>query len=108
MDPKDLDTGLELLRRPKKSAHLTVTARPGRWTLNAVGRWIGERADLDPVTFANAVNPSYSRVDVAAKWRATRWLSPHAPGGDVADEENNAALGFPRPGRALSAGLAFD
>ena len=30
MDPKDLDTGLELLRRPKKTAHLTLTARPGR------------------------------------------------------------------------------
>jgi vitamin B12 transporter len=108
MDPRDLDTGLELLRRPKKSAHLTVTARPGRWTLNAVGRWIGERVDFDPVTFANAANPSYTRLDVAAKWRAYSWLSPYARIENVADEKYSAALGFPSPGRTVIGGLAFD
>jgi len=108
MNPKDLDTGLELLRRPKKSAHITVTARPGRWTLNTVGRWIGERADLDPVTFANAVNPSYTRVDVAAKWQAYSWLSPYARVENVADAHYSAALGFPSPGRTMIGGLAFD
>jgi len=108
MDPKNLDTGLELLRRPKKSAHLAVTARPGRWTLSAVGRWIGERQDLDPVTFGNAVNPSYTRVDVAAKWRAYDWLSPYARVENVADEHYSAALGFPSPGRTVIGGLAFD
>ncbi|HEV7504080.1 MAG TPA: TonB-dependent receptor [Thermoanaerobaculia bacterium] len=108
MDPKNLDTGLELLRRPKKSAHLAVTARPGRWTLSAVGRWIGEREDLDPVTFGNAVNPSYTRFDVAAKWRAYSWLSPYARVENVADETYSAALGFPSPGRTLIGGLAFD
>jgi vitamin B12 transporter len=108
MDPKDLDTGLELLRRPKRSAHLTVTARPGRWTLSAVGRWIGEREDLDPVTFANAVNPSYTRVDVAARWQAYRWLSPYARVENAADEKYSAALGFPSPGRTWIGGLAFD
>ena len=108
MDPKNLDTGLELLRRPKKSAHLAVTARPGRWTLSAVGRWIGERQDLDPVTFGNAVNPSYTRVDVAAKWRAYDWLSPYARVENVADEKYSAALGFPSPGRTVIGGLAFD
>lgn len=108
MDPKNLDTGLELLRRPKKSAHLAVTTRPGRWTLSAVGRWIGERQDLDPVTFGNAVNPSYTRVDIAAKWRAYDWLSPYARVENVADEKYSAALGFPSPGRTVIGGLAFD
>jgi len=108
MDPKDLDTGLELLRRPKRSAHLALTARPGRWTLNAVTRWIGERADFDPVTFARTVNPSYARLDLAAKWRARDWLSPYARVENVADEKYSAALGFPSPGRTVIGGLAFD
>ena len=108
MDPKDLDTGLELLRRPKKTAHLTLTARPGHWTLNAVTRWIGERADFDPVTFASTVNPSYTRVDLAAKWRARDWLSPYVRVENVADEKYSAALGFPSPGRTVIGGLAFD
>jgi vitamin B12 transporter len=105
---EDLDTGLELLRRPKRSANLILTARPGAWTLNLVGRYVGERADFDPVTFARTVNPSYTRADLAARWRALPWLSPYARVENVADRRYSEALGFPSPGRTVIGGLALD
>jgi len=108
LETEDLDTGLELLRRPKKSASLVLTARPGDWTLNLVGRYVGERPDVDPVTFTRTVNPSYTRFDVAARWHALAWLSPYARIENLADREYSQALGFPAPGRTVIGGLAFD
>jgi vitamin B12 transporter len=108
LDSEDLDTGLELLRRPKQSANLVLTARPGPWTLSLVTRYVGNRADVDPVTFQRATNPSYTRIDVAARWHALPWLSPYARLENAADETYSAALGFPSPGRTLIGGVALE
>ena len=108
LDTQDLGTGLELLRRPKRSANLILTARPGDWTVNLVGRYVGDRADLDPATFARTVNPSYVRTDLAGRWRARPWLSPYARVENLADRRYSTALGFPSPGRTWIGGLAFD
>jgi vitamin B12 transporter len=108
LDTEDLATGLELLRRPRRSANAVLTARPGGWTLSLVGRYVGERADVDPVTFARTVNPSYTRFDVAARWKALSWLSPYARVENVGDQAYRQALGFPSPGRTLIGGLTFD
>lgn len=108
LDTEDLATGLELLRRPKRSANAVLTARPGDWTLSLVGRYVGDRADLDPVTFERTVNPSYTRLDVAARWKALSWLSPYARVENVTDKKYSQALGFPSPGRTLIGGLSFD
>ncbi|HEX9944721.1 MAG TPA: TonB-dependent receptor [Thermoanaerobaculia bacterium] len=108
LDAEDLDTGLELLRRPEQSANLVLTAQPGPWTLSLVGRYVGDRADVDPVTFERAENPSYVRIDLAARWRALPWLSPYARLENAADEQYGAALGFPSPGRTLIGGVAVE
>jgi vitamin B12 transporter len=108
LDTEDLDTGLDLLRRPRQSATLVLTARPGPWTLSLVGRYVGDRDDLDPVTFQRATNPSYTRLDLAARWQALPWLSPYARVENVADEKYSAALGFPSPGRTVIGGVAFE
>ncbi|MFL6235732.1 MAG: TonB-dependent receptor domain-containing protein, partial [Thermoanaerobaculia bacterium] len=108
LDTEDLATGLELLRRPKRSANLVVSARPGPWTLSLAGRYVGDRADVDPVTFARAESPGYTRFDLAARWKALSWLSPYARVENVADKDYSQALGFPAPGRTLIGGLSFD
>ncbi len=108
LDAVDLDTDLPLLRRPKRSSNLILTLRPGAWTFNAVGRWVGERPDVDPVTFATTVNPSFFRVDLAAQWKATQHLSPYARVENVADRAYDEVLGFPSPGRTWIGGLAVD
>lgn len=108
LDTEDLDTGLELLRRPKESAALVLTARPGDWTFNLEGRYVGERADVDPVTFGRTGNPSYVRLDAAARWRMLDWLAPYARLENAADKEYQEVLGFPTPGRTFVGGLAVD
>ncbi|HEX4498327.1 MAG TPA: TonB-dependent receptor [Thermoanaerobaculia bacterium] len=108
LNTEDQDTGLELLRRPKRSANLILTARPGAFTLNAVERYVGNRADADPITFARTTNPGYTRLDLAARWRARTWLSPYARVENVADRRYSEALGFPSTGRTVIGGVSFN
>lgn len=106
LEAVNLDTGRDLLRRPRESASVVVTVRPGAWSLNATGRWVGERDDFDPATGATVVNPGYLRLDLAARWQATRRLAPYARVENAADREYDEVLGFPAPGRTVVGGLA--
>ncbi len=108
MDTEDEDTGLELLRRPKKSSNVIVTARPADWTFNLEGRWVGDRPDVDPLTFGRAENPSFLRVDLAARWRVLPWLAPSVRVENAADEEYQEVLGYPSPGRTWIGGVAVE
>lgn len=108
METEDRATGLELLRRPEWSSALLLTARPGDWTFNLEGRYVGERPDVDPVTFGRTENPDYLRVDLAARWKAFDRLAPYARLNNVADEEYEEVLGYPAPGRTLIGGVALE
>jgi vitamin B12 transporter len=108
LEAEDRISGLELLRRPEKSSNLVLSVRPGDWTLNVEGRYVGERPDVDPVTFGRAENPDYLRVDLAARWKALSWLAPYARLQNVADEEYQEVLGYPAPGRTLIGGVAVE
>jgi vitamin B12 transporter len=108
LDAEDRDTGLPLLRRPKRAGNLVLTARPGVWTFNVEGRWVGDRPDVDPVTFARSESPSFARVDLAAKWKATQRFSPYARVENAADREYSEVLGFPSPGRTWIGGVAVE
>ena len=108
METEDLSTGLELFRRPEWSSALLLTARPGDWTLNLEGRYVGERPDVDAVTFQRTENPDYVRVDLAARWKALGWLAPYARLQNAADEEYEEVLGYPAPGRTLIGGVAVE
>jgi vitamin B12 transporter len=108
LETENLDTGEPLLRRPEESANLVLTARPADWTLNLETRYVGERPDIDESTFSRAMNPSYVRVDLAAQWQATQRFAPYARVENVADEEYEAVLGYPSPGRTWIGGLAVD
>jgi vitamin B12 transporter len=108
LDAEDRDTGLPLLRRPKRSGNLVLTARPGRWMFNLEGRWVGERPDVDPVTFGRSESPSYLRTDLAARWRLTERFSPYARVENAADRDYAEVLGFPSPGRTWIGGVAIE
>src|SRR6185295_9045279 len=108
LDAEDLDAGTPLQRRPKHSASLLLTARPGDWIFNLQGRYVGTRPQLDEVTFAIRDNPSYVRFDAAARWRALPWLSPYARVENLADKQYEDVLRYPTPGRTLIGGVAID
>lgn len=101
-DPEDLESGEQLLRRPEEKADAVLTFRPAEaWTVNAVGRYVGERPD-----FGEALE-SYTTFDLAASFRATRALEPYARVENVLDEEYREVAGFPAPGRTWVVGLGL-
>jgi len=108
LEAVDQTTDLDLLRRPRWSANLLLTARPGPWTFNFTGRYVGERADLDPVSGARSSNPGFVRLDVAASRRALPWLSPYVRIENLADRRYAEVLGYPSPRRTLIGGVAMD
>lgn len=105
LETEDLETGLPLLRRPKRTSNLVATFYPEPFTVNATLRYVGERADIDPITFVRSANDGYLRLDLAAEWRVTGRIAPYARIENVADEEYAEALGFPAPGRTFVGGL---
>ncbi|HTQ79210.1 MAG TPA: TonB-dependent receptor [Thermoanaerobaculia bacterium] len=106
LDAKDEETGLALLRRPRQSGSLVVSLTPQRFTFSLTERFVGDRPDVDPVTFENRTNPGYQRLDLAASYQALPWLAPYARVENVADRAYAEALGFPAPGRTVIGGVA--
>jgi len=107
LDTEDLATGLALLRRPRKSANLVLALTPGaRWTVAWTERYVGDRPDVDAITFERRTSPGYLRTDLAASYALKPWLSPYARVENLTDRRYAEALGFPAPGRTLIGGLA--
>ena len=105
LDTEDLATGEELLRRPAESASVLVSLTPDRFLVTLATRWVGERDDLDPLSFARARNDDYWVADAAVTWQASGRLAPFARIENLSDESYEEVLGFPAPGRTLIAGL---
>lgn len=108
VEAEDQTTGQALLRRPKESGSLSVTLRPGDWLLSALLNYVGDRTDVDPVTFVSAENPGYSVLDLAAHWKREGFWQPYARVENALDEAYEPALGFPAPDRTWVGGLRFD
>ena len=107
LDAEDLDSDEPLLRRPRESSNLVVTYSPRDFSLNLTARYVGDREDVDPISFARAVNESYTRVDLAGRWQALERLAPYLRIENVTDESYQEALGFPAPGITLIGGLTL-
>lgn len=106
LETEDLETGQVLLRRPRESSNLVVSYAPDGWSTNLTGLYVGDREDVDPITFDRTVNEAYFRLDVAARWRPGTRLAPYARIENLLGEEYQPALGFPAPGRTLVVGVA--
>lgn len=106
LDAEDRATGEPLLRRAKRSASLLLGLTPKSWSFALSGRYVGERADVDPVTFGRTENPSYLRFDLSARYAGWSKFEPFARVDNLADREYEEALGFPAPGRTWVGGVA--
>lgn len=71
------------------------------WTVNAVGRYVGARAD-----FGRDL-PSHTVLDLAASYRWTEHLAPRLRLENALDEEYEEVAGFPAPERTWVLGLAL-
>ena len=101
LDTEDLSTGEPLLRRPEWSSSLTLLYRAGDWTADLVGRYVGERLDLESLEL-----PSYSTLETGVSWAVSDTFAPYGRLVNLLDEEYEEAAGFPAPGRTVVGGLA--
>lgn len=107
LDAEDLVAEVPLLRRPEQSSNLVVAYSPRAWSLSLTGRYVGDRDDVDPITFERAINDGYVRFDLAGRWQAIEWLAPYMRVENLTDEDYMEALGFPAPGITLIGGISL-
>jgi len=107
LEAEDRGTGLDLLRRPSESSTLVAGWTPSRWSLSAVARYVGDRDDVDPVTFGRAESDSFTTVDLSARWNWSERFSPYARVENLFDREYDEVLGFPAPGQTWIGGIAL-
>jgi vitamin B12 transporter len=110
--PIDRSTRQPLLRRPK---HLGTAAAiyqfGGRYSVAATALFVGERPDLDPVTFTTVKNGGYAKVDLAASavlaegWGSLRSLRLTAKIENLLDKQYEEVLGFPSLGLTYLVGV---
>ena len=101
--PRDLDSGQALLRRParKLAATLGWTA-PGGQVLSLEGLAAGPRAE-----FGGAL-PGYGLLSAGLRWPLRRSLALDARVENLLDHDYSLAAGFTTPGRSLLLRLRWD
>ncbi len=103
---EDLATGDPLLRRPENGASLGFSWMPvPELSLSPRLLYVGPRADADPLTGDPVEDPSYLRVDLVARWQATRNLAPYLRMINLTNHAYEEAAGYPAAGRLVTGGL---
>lgn len=107
LDARDTANDVPLLRRPEWSGHLVLLGSRGRWSGSLAAVAVGERDDVDPVTYRRTANPGYARVDLGVRYEATRGATPYVRIENALDRAYEEVLGFPARGRTAVAGVAL-
>jgi vitamin B12 transporter len=94
-----------LPRRPRHRAYLAATARPRKNLLATLrATLVGERPDVDPLTYQPSRNPAYVRLDAYVRRDFGRY-APFVRLDNLADKTYEEADGYPAPGRRFALGL---
>ncbi|MCB1037243.1 MAG: TonB-dependent receptor, partial [Acidobacteria bacterium] len=107
LNAEDESTGKALARRPRESGSFHLVYRPAEASLSLIALYVGRRPDLDPVTFEDTTNGSYTRLDLAARWQRWQQFQPYGRVENLVDEDYDEALGFPAPGRTFVGGVSW-
>ena len=107
LEARDELANRPLLRRPEESASLVVTRRMAVSSYALTASYVGDRPDVDPVTFGRAVNEAYFKLDLAGEYRGFDRWRPYARLENALDESYQEALGFPAVPRSLIGGLSI-
>jgi vitamin B12 transporter len=108
LDAKDRDTGLRLERRPEHRGSVSVDWKiRDDVSVDVIALFVGPRADSDFSTYPSTrvSLPSYTKLDLALRWRASKKLELYGRVENFLDERYEEVSGFPTLGRALTAGF---
>jgi vitamin B12 transporter len=103
-NPRDLDTGKQLVRRAKRHATLAADTRLGGWKLGAEAQFSGQRFD-DPAN--TTVLAGYSLFNLSASTPIAKDWTLLARLDNVADKQYELARTYATTGRTLYVGVKW-
>ena len=103
-NPRDLDTGRQLVRRAKRHAMLAADTRLGGWKLGAEAQFSGQRFD-DPAN--TTVLAGYSLFNLSASTPIAKDWTLLARLDNVADKQYELARTYATTGRTLYVGVKW-
>jgi vitamin B12 transporter len=106
LDAENRVTDAPLIRRPHNRAAVGVDWQPVPG-INLMPRvlYVGPRPDNDPLTGAPVEDPSYVRLDFAARWQVTQNVAPYLRFVNLLDRQYDEAAGYPAAGRLVAGGV---
>jgi vitamin B12 transporter len=105
LDAQDRVAGTALLRRPRHRASVSLSWRPvPPLTVSPRAVFVGSRRDIDGLTFGPTESPSYTRVDLFARWDLGH-VAPYARLENATDRRYAEVNGYPAPRRRWAGGM---
>jgi vitamin B12 transporter len=106
---EDLDTGKQLLRRPRHSGGGSVSYRRGPFDALVSASRVGARLDNDfGGPLGEYYNPAYTRLDATVTLRAGRASETFLTVSNATDERYDEVAGYPAPGTRFTLGTKVD
>lgn len=103
------EVGFSLLRRPKHSGTMNIAWTAEKFALNLDGFFIGQRRDVDPVTFSRfAHSKGYQKVDVASSYKFSSYVTGFARIENLLNQNYQEVLGYPAYRLNFSVGMKFN
>ncbi|HYC59875.1 MAG TPA: TonB-dependent receptor [Thermoanaerobaculia bacterium] len=107
LDAKQLDSGLDLLRRPRHSGSAFVSVRHGITELHVLLLRTGAREDILPVfPFSRTTNDAHTTLDANVQFDFGRF-TPYVKVENVTDVEYEEVRGYVSPSRRGIVGVRF-
>ena len=105
-----ISDGSRLLRRPthKASIDLIWDFLDKRGELAANILYVGDRRDLDPITFSATTAGDYATLNLTGRFKINEWLTVFGRVDNVTDEDYEDVLGFATAGVSAYGGIRFE
>jgi vitamin B12 transporter len=103
--PRDLDTGLSLLRRARASARVYATCAQGPWQASADLQRTGPRDDIDILTYARTTLPGYNLARLSVQRAFGAHVRAHLRLENALDTHYQLVDGYNTLPRLLIAGV---
>jgi vitamin B12 transporter len=106
-NPRDVQTGLALLRRARTYGNFGVTHKAGAWRVGGEVQYSGAREDIDINTFARTTLDSYAVVNLSANYVFDKHLDLSLRADNLFNRDYMLAHGYSMSGRTVFAGINY-
>ncbi len=105
LEAEDLVKNAALARRPRHRGSVSLVWHPvAPLTVSPRAVFVGDRSDIDGLSFGPTEDPSYTRLDLFARWELGRF-APYARLENATDHHYAEVNGYPAPRRRWAGGV---